>query len=98
MKEGAIRRYQLADSVESQMVYDEPRDWLLNPKWYLGNAYLANKAYKDAEKIFNRDLQYNRDNFFSLRGLYDGLLLQQKKAAAAKIKVRIMKIYPGALQ
>jgi hypothetical protein len=77
------------------MVYNEPRDWLLNPKQFLGNAYLQKNDLANAEKTFTSDLLYNRDNLFSLQGLYRVFNLQHKKANAAAIKAKIKKAAPG---
>ncbi len=37
---------------EENMVYNEPRDWILNPKHYLGNAYLQAKKFPAARRFF----------------------------------------------
>ena len=92
LKEGkindAIIDFSEAVYVEQNMVYNEPRDWLLNPKHYLGTAYLADKDGFNAEKIFKADLLNNRENGWALYGLYKALLLQKKNAEAAKVLAR----------
>jgi hypothetical protein len=75
----------MADSVEVSMVYNEPRDWLLSPKHYLGHAYLLKGDAANAEKTFKQDLLYNNENGWALYGLYKALLLQKKTADAAKV-------------
>jgi len=86
--EGAARHYMMADSIEVNMVYNEPRDWLLNPKQYLGNAYLLNGDGVNAEKVFRKDLLNNNENGWALFGLYKALVLQKKTAEAAKVLAR----------
>ena len=86
--EGAIRHYKMADSIEVNMVYNEPRDWLLNPKHYLGNAYLLLSDGVNAEKNFRADLNNNNENGWALYGLYKALLLQEKTGEATKISSR----------
>ncbi len=86
--EGSVRHYSMADSIESNMVYNEPRDWLLNPKHYLGNAYLINADGVNAEKVFRKDMLNNNENGWALYGLYKALLLQKKPAEAAKVLAR----------
>jgi hypothetical protein len=81
----AIAVFKKAVTTETNMVYNEPRDWMLNPKHYLGNAYLQNKDGINAEKTFTEDLNYNNENGWALFGLYQSLLLQNKKAAASKV-------------
>ena len=86
--DGAVRYYKMADSVEATMVYNEPRDWLLNPKHYLGHAYLLKNDGVNAAKVFKKDLLNNNENGWALYGLYKALLLQKKTAEAAKVLAR----------
>ncbi len=84
----AIAAFGKAVATEEQMVYNEPRDWLLNPKHYLGNAYLLSGKASEAQKIFEKDLQSNNENGWALFGLYQALLAQKKTAAAEDILAR----------
>jgi hypothetical protein len=77
---GAVAAFEKAVQTESNMVYNEPRDWLLNPKHYLGNAYLLNKEGGRAEQVFAADLKYNNENEWALLGLYQSLVMQNKPA------------------
>ena len=86
--DGAIRYYKKADSIETKMVYNEPRDWLLSPKHYLGNAYLAAGDGANAAKTFIADLKNNSENGWALYGLYKALLLQKKNTEATKVLAR----------
>jgi tetratricopeptide (TPR) repeat protein len=83
--EGAIRHFKAADSIETNMVYNEPRDWLLNPKHYLGTAYLESGDALNAEQVFRKDLLYNSENGWALFGLYKALLAQKKTVEAGKV-------------
>ena len=65
----AIENFEKAAKHEWEMVYNEPRDWLLNPYQYLGTAYIADKKYKKAEEAFKKDLTRNAKNVWSLNGL-----------------------------
>jgi len=94
--DGAIKYYKKADSIESKMVYNEPRDWILNPKQFLGNAYLLKGDGRNAEKIFNADLKNNNENGWALYGLYKSLLLQKKNADAAIVSARFKKAFAHA--
>jgi tetratricopeptide (TPR) repeat protein len=89
--DGAIKHFKAAAEIEATMVYNEPRDWLLNPKTYLGNAYLENNDGSNAEKVFLQDLQNNNENRWALQGLYKALQLQKKDAAAVKVMARLKK-------
>jgi tetratricopeptide (TPR) repeat protein len=86
--DGAVKYYKMADSVEATMVYNEPRDWLLSPKHYLGNAYLLKGDGVNAEKVFEKDLLNNNENGWALYGLYRSFILQKKTAEASKAMAR----------
>ena len=61
--------FKKAVTVEENMVYDEPRDWMLNPKHYLGNAFIKAGQFDDAIKILQKDLQNNNENGWALFGI-----------------------------
>jgi tetratricopeptide (TPR) repeat protein len=94
--DGAIRHFSAADSIETSMVYNEPRDWLLNPKQFLGNVYMEKMDAVNAEKIFRKDLAYNSENGWALHGLYKALLLQKKEKAAKQVLARFKKAFEKA--
>jgi tetratricopeptide (TPR) repeat protein len=96
LKDGAIRHYQQADSIETRMVYNEPRDWLLSPKHYLGRALLNAGKWKEAEKIFLQDLAYNNENGWSLVGLYHSLSAQKKQNEAGQVMSRYKRAFSKA--
>ncbi|HRP58037.1 tetratricopeptide repeat protein [Agriterribacter sp.] len=85
----AISRFQTAVERENKMVYNEPRDWLLNPKYYLADAYFRAGKWKEAEAVFNNDLKDNNENIWSLNGLHKTLQQQGKNEAAAKVAARM---------
>ncbi|MBL7744035.1 MAG: hypothetical protein JNN00_11220 [Chitinophagaceae bacterium] len=91
--DGAIRHFKMADSIEQNMVYNEPRDWILNPKHYLGNALLKAGNYKEAEDVFLNDLKNNNENGWALYGLYQSLNGQKKKTEADKVMTRFKKAF-----
>ena len=87
----AITHLETAAKREWEMVYTEPRDWMLNPYQYLGNAYLADKQFKKAEEAFKKDLTRNAKNVWSLGGLEKALRFQGKKKEAMTIKEELKK-------
>ena len=89
----AIAAFDKAVTTEEHMVYTEPRDWLLNPKHYLGNAYLKAGKYLNAEKVFRKDLLNNSENGWALYGIYQALLAQNKNAAATAMLARFNKAF-----
>lgn len=92
----AVTAFSKAVTTEENMVYTEPRDWLLNPKHYLGNAYLQAKKFSAARQVFQNDLQYNNENGWALFGLYQALQGEKKKAEAKKILGRFKKAFAKA--
>jgi tetratricopeptide (TPR) repeat protein len=94
--ERAIRHFKMADSIERNMVYNEPRDWILSPKHFLGNAYLKAGKSKEAEIIFLNDLRYNNENGWALFGLYQSLIAQKKKTRANTVLARFKKAFNKA--
>ena len=65
----AIRYYTKGVTTEDSLVYQEPRDWLVPARHYLGNALLKAGKYKEAEKVFLKDLTYQPNNYLSITGL-----------------------------
>jgi tetratricopeptide (TPR) repeat protein len=82
----AIEHFSKAVETESNMVYNEPRDWILNPRQYLGSAYLLKKDYVKAEEAFQNDLKVNDKNVWSLSRLNDLYKKRSGKAAATSQK------------
>ena len=93
----AIEHFSKAVTTEEQMVYNEPRDWLLNPKHYLGNAYLQQKDWKNAEKTLLNDLKNNNNNIWALSGLYTAYMQQSKTKEAAAVQQEIKKAGKNAV-
>ena len=92
----AIKDFAEAVKVEQNMIYNEPRDWLLNPRQWLGKAYLVTGDGSNAEKTFKADLQLNNDNGWALYGLNKALLMQKKYNEAAPALSRYKKAFSKA--
>ncbi|NOT52078.1 MAG: hypothetical protein HOP10_12470 [Chitinophagaceae bacterium] len=89
----AIPAFEEAVVTEENMVYNEPRDWLLNPKHYLGNAYIKANRPKDAREILEKDLLNNNENGWALFGLWQAVTAEKKKAEANKMLLRFQKAF-----
>lgn len=85
-----------AVSFEDALIYNEPRDWLLPSREYLGNALLKFNNHAKAEIIFKADLKQNPNNHWALYGLYKALSNQKKNSEAAAIKKQFDKAFEGA--
>lgn len=71
---------------EDKMIYNEPKDWLLPAREYLGTVLLQSGDASKAADIFEEDLKENPNNHWSLYGLYQALQKQKKTSAAKVIK------------
>ncbi len=89
----AIASFGLAVNTEESMVYSEPRDWMLNPKHYLGNAYIKAGKWKEAKEVLEKDLLNNKENGWALFGLWQVLTAEKKTAEAAKMLARFRKAF-----
>jgi tetratricopeptide (TPR) repeat protein len=92
----AIAAFEEAVVTEEGMVYDEPRDWLLNPKHYLANAYLVAGRPQAAREILEKDLQNNRENGWALFGVWQALVKKKKSAEASRVLARFRKAFAKA--
>ena len=89
----AITTLKEAVTVEENMIYNEPRDWMLNPKHFLGNAYLQAGMTKEAREVLEKDLVNNKENGWALYGIWQALTKEKKTAEAAKVLARHKKAF-----
>jgi tetratricopeptide (TPR) repeat protein len=82
----AISQLQEGVQAEESMIYNEPKDWLIPARHFLGNYLLQAKRFAEAEKIFKKDLSINPANSWSLKGLHSSLVAQKKNREAAAIQ------------
>ena len=87
----SIRFYKEAIIFEDALIYNEPKDWLLPAREYLGEVLLKAGSYLEAENIFRGDLKENPNNHWSLKGLHASLLKQKKNVEADVIKRQLDK-------
>jgi len=85
----AIMAFEKAVIAEDNLIYNEPRDWPLPARQYLGTVLLQTKEYAKAIAVFNRDLVINPNNGWSLTGLLQAYKAAGKTADAAKVAVRL---------
>lgn len=86
--EDAIRHFREAVDTEEKMVYNEPRDWMLNPRHYLGDALLHAGRAEVALAVFEKDLDNNHENGWALFGCYLAIKAQNNKPEADKYLTR----------
>jgi tetratricopeptide (TPR) repeat protein len=85
----AILYFQKAVTAEDNLIYDEPRDWLLPARQYLGNVLLKTGKYNEAIEVFNKDLTINPNNGWDLSGLSKAYDKLNKKEMASNTKKRL---------
>ncbi|AYB31774.1 tetratricopeptide repeat protein [Chryseolinea soli] len=77
----AISFFQKAVKTEDGMRYNEPPDWKIPTRHFLGAALLEAGKFAEAEQVYNEDLKRNRENGWSLAGLHRAQHEQGKKDA-----------------
>ncbi len=76
--------------------YDEPPDWDLPVREWLGKALLKGGQYAEAEKVYRDELQKHRINGRALFGLAESLQKQKKTAEAGKIRLAFTRAWANA--
>lgn len=89
--EKAIAHLNKAVSYEDALPYDEPSLWYIPTRQTLGDILLKANKFEAAEKIYLEDLDYYRQNGWSLIGLYQSLIGQGKTDEANEIKKQFQK-------
>ncbi len=85
----AITFFQQAVKDEDALIYNEPRDWLLPARQYLGNALIKALKYQEAITVFQKDLQINPNNGWALTGLLKCYGELKNRTALAEVQKRL---------
>ncbi len=85
----AIGFFTQAVKDEDKLIYNEPRDWLLPARQYLGAALIKAGNYKEAVEIFKKDLQINPNNGWSLTGLLTCYRQLKNKAGSSAVQKQL---------
>ena len=78
----AVVEFRRAADMEDALLYSEPPEWFLQPRQYLGHAYLKGGELQDAERVYREDLKRHRGNGWALKGLELTLRKQGRLAEA----------------
>ena len=92
----AIAHFERAIRLEDALTYTEPPDWHAPVRHWLGAALLEAKRPVEAEVVYWEDLRRNRENGWSLWGLHQALIAQDKKDDAALVLERFKKAWAKA--
>lgn len=85
----SITIFKQAVIVEDKLIYNEPRDWLLPARQYLGAALVKAGKYKEGVDVFIKDLQINPNNGWSLTGLQTCYRQLKNTAALAAVQKQL---------
>ena len=94
--DSAIKHLENAVEFEDLLPYDEPSVWYIPTRQSLGAVLLKARQYGKAEKIYKEDLDYYRNNGWSLKGLYLSLIAQDKVYEAESIRTDFEKAWSEA--
>jgi tetratricopeptide (TPR) repeat protein len=92
----AISAIQKAIAAEDKLLYAEPKQWMLPARQYLGAYLLQLNKPKEAEKVYREDLVWNPGNGWSLLGLYQSMVAQNKTSEATPYKSQYMNSFSKA--
>ena len=82
---GAIAAFRSAVAIEDDLEYTEPPDWPQPMRHYLGAALLEAGDAEEAERVYRRDTELNRNDGWALFGLWQSLQAQDKAAEADEV-------------
>ncbi len=88
--------FKQAIEAEDNLRYNEPPDWRLPARQYLGAALLESGKAAEAEIVYQEDLKRNPENGWSIKGLWQSQLKQGKVKEASATSQRFSKAWKDA--
>ena len=85
-----------ATEIEDRLNYNEPPDWFFSVRLTLGHILVQAGRYQEAEKVYRKDLETFPNNGWALRGLFNSLSGQGKKAEADNVYEEFKKAWKWA--
>lgn len=92
----AVKAFQDAIRMEDELRYNEPPDWKLPSRHFLGAALIDAGRFAEAEQVYLEDLKRNRENGWSLTGLQRCQNALGKKADVVATAKRFSKAWKNA--
>ena len=85
----AVQFFEHAVLAEDGLIYNEPRDWLIPSRQYLGNVLLNTGKFNEAIAVYKKDLFINPYNGWSLTGMANVYQKMNNSTAAAMAKKQL---------
>jgi tetratricopeptide (TPR) repeat protein len=92
----AIQILSEARDLEDALGYNEPEDWHYPVRQILGAVQLEAGRAADAERTYREELARHRENGWSLFGLQQSLIAQERTEEAAAVGRRLTTVWAGA--
>jgi tetratricopeptide (TPR) repeat protein len=87
--DAAINAFQKAVVAEDNLIYNEPRDWPIPARQFLGEVLMRAGKSKQAIMVFNKDLTINPNNGWTLTGLAMAYQTTGNTNAGASVKKQL---------
>ncbi len=94
--DAAIAALTEATAIEDGLPYDEPPGWHMPVRHSLGTALISAGKLDEAEAVYREELRRNPENGWSLFGLQQALLAQQRAEEAAGVAARFERAWAHA--
>jgi tetratricopeptide (TPR) repeat protein len=91
-----IESFTAAVKAEDDLIYTEPRDWLLPARHYLAQALIKAGKYKEAKNWLTEDLRINPFNGYALYGMEEIASKERDFANQAKYNKLRKKAFAGS--
>lgn len=85
-KKSGLEALRRAAAAEELVNYNEPPDWHLPTREWLGRALMRNGEYAEAEAVFRKEIDKNPKNGRALFGLAEALAKQSKNTSAELVR------------
>jgi tetratricopeptide (TPR) repeat protein len=95
-EDAAIAAFREAVAIEDALPYDEPPGWHMPVRHSLGALLLATGRAAEAETVYREELRRNPENGWSLFGLWQALVEQDREAEATAVNARFREAWAQA--
>ncbi|PCI80615.1 MAG: hypothetical protein COB20_03015 [SAR86 cluster bacterium] len=94
--DAAVMHYNVAIQLQDSLNYTEPPDWSQSIRLYLGAVLLDAGRVVEAEEVYRKDLEWNRQNAWTTFGLSQALEAQGKTQEAIIVERQFQSFFRNA--